>query len=130
MNTTPNTETLAERASQDSPSPLASRQAIEELEELDGEWELVPESECDDQDDYPSDDQIRADLAGWVQEQEAWERGEGTLQVSIIDSDGAYIALQPMTYAEMEALKVSDTTIHETENDPHSVLRSQPTVAA
>lgn len=36
------------------------------------EWQLIPESECDDQDDYPDDAQIRRDIAGWEQEYAGW----------------------------------------------------------
>ncbi len=51
-------------------------------EEVEEEWQLIPESECDDQEDYPDDEAIRSDIAGWQDEVAAREQGSGTREVS------------------------------------------------
>ena len=76
------------------------------------QWQLIPESECDDQDDYPGDEQIRCDIAGWEQEYAAWERNEMPLRATIFTEYGQQLKPEMMTreqhkarLAELDAVK-------------------------
>lgn len=80
------------------------------------QWQLIPESECDDQDDYPDDAQIRRDIAGWEHEYAAWERNEIPLRTTIFTEDGQRLEPDMMTreqhdarLGELEAAKPTQT---------------------
>ncbi len=61
------------------------------------QWQLIPESGCDDQDDYADDEQIRRDIAGWEQEYAAWERNEMPLRATMFTESGQRLELEMMT---------------------------------
>ena len=67
------------------------------------QWQLIPESECDDQDDYPGDEQIRRDIAGWEQEYAAWERNELPLRTTIFTENGQHLEPEMMTREQHDA---------------------------
>jgi hypothetical protein len=63
---------------------------------------LIPESECEDQAEYPTDEQILRDIAGWEQEAQAWEEGEIALRTTILTDDGRRIGPEMMTHAQYQ----------------------------
>ena len=66
------------------------------------DYVLIPESECEDQDEWPSDEQILQDIAGWEQEAQTWEHGETALRTTILTDDGRRIGPEMMTHAQQQ----------------------------
>lgn len=46
------------------------------------EYQLIADSECDDNDEYPSDSEMLADIAASLKGIEAWQCGEGRIRIT------------------------------------------------
>lgn len=64
---------------------------------------LIPESKCEDQDEWLNDAEIARDIAGWQQEIQRWEDGEIALRTTLYTDEGQRIAPEMMTKAQFEA---------------------------